>query len=79
MIPGEPVAERLAHRLEIRARAMDHHNRRAGGIPRPDVEHVEPAAGDLDHPALGGIKPLQDQHAGLRDQRQNHQRRHQDR
>lgn len=35
--------------------------------PRPDVENVEPAAGDLDHPALGGIEALQDKDTGLRD------------
>lgn len=46
--------------------------------PRPDVENVEPAAGDLDHPALGGIEALQDKDTGLRDQRQDRQRRHED-
>jgi hypothetical protein len=55
---------------------VDHHDRRSG-IARPDVEHVEAGAGDLDHPALRGKSALQDQDAGLCDQRQDRQR-HQD-
>jgi hypothetical protein len=35
-------------------------------------------AGDLDHPALGRIKALQDKDPGLRDQRHDRQRRHHD-
>ena len=55
---------------------MDHHDRRAGGIARPDIEDVEACAGNLDHPALRRIGALQDKDTGLRDQRQNRQRRH---
>jgi hypothetical protein len=76
MIFGEPVAERLAHDLEIRARAMDHHDRRTGRIARPDIEDVQAGAGNLDHPALRGIGALQDEDTGPRDQRQDRQRRH---
>ncbi len=55
---------------------MDHYNRRTGGIARPDVDDVEPCAGDLDHAASRGIGALQGKNAGLRDQCQDCQRRH---
>jgi hypothetical protein len=70
MIPSEPLAERSAHHFQIGARAMDHHHRRAGGIVRPNIEDVNPRAGDLDHPALRRINALQDQNTDMRD-RQN--------
>ena len=75
MMFGEQVAER-PHRFEIRARAMDHHDRRAGGVARPEIDDVETRAGDVDGLALLRIDALQGKHAGLRDQRQNNQRRH---
>ena len=55
---------------------MDHHDRRAGGVARPEIDDVETRAGDVDGLALLRIDALQGQHAGLRDQRQNNQRRH---
>ena len=55
---------------------MDHHDRGAGGIARPEIDDVETCAGDVDGLALLRISALQDKHAGLRDQRQNDQRRH---
>ena len=76
MMLGEPLAERPAHHFQIRACAMDHHDGRTGFIARPDLEHVEAGAFDLDHPALGRIGALQRQDAGLCDQRQQRQRRH---
>ena len=42
----------------------------------PISSDVEGSAGHLDHAALRGIGALQGHHAGLRDQRQHSQRRH---
>ncbi len=55
---------------------MDHHDWRTGGIARPDIDDVECCAGDLDHLALRGIGALQGKDTGLRDQRQDRERRH---
>ncbi len=76
MLLSQQISERLPHRLQIRTRAMDHHDRRSDRIAPPDVENVERGAGDLDRPALGGMGALQDKDTGPRDQRQNDQRRH---
>ena len=76
MLARKPVAERLPHGLQVRTGAMDHHNRRTGSIARADFDDVERCAGHLDHPALRGISALQDNDTGLRDQRQDQQRRH---
>ena len=76
VIAGEPFAERLPHHLEIGTRAMEHHDRRTGGVARADIDDMERRARDLDHPALRRIGALQRQNAGLRDQRQHRQRRH---
>jgi hypothetical protein len=75
MMFGEQIAER-PHRFEIRAGAMDHHDRRAGGVAWPEIDDAETCAGNLDGFALRRIDALQGQYAGLRDQRQNNQRRH---
>ena len=37
---------------------MEHHDRRTGGVARADIDDVEGPAGDLDHPAPGGMGPL---------------------
>ena len=55
---------------------MDHHDRRAAGIARPNIYDIELCTGDLDHLALRGIGALQGKDTGLRDQRQDRQRRH---
>ena len=55
---------------------MQHHDRRTGGVTRADIDDVEGPAGDLDHPAPGGMRLLRQPDAGLRDQRQHRQRRH---
>ncbi len=73
---GKHVAKRTPHHFEIRTRAMDHHDGRTGGIAWPDIDDMERRAGDLDQLALRRIGALQEKHAGLRDQRQHHQRRH---
>ena len=44
VIFGKPVAERLPHAFEIGTGAVDHHDRGAGGIARPDIDDVEGAA-----------------------------------
>ena len=46
VIFGKPVAERLSHDLQIRTRAMDHHERRTVDVARPDIDDVEFCAGD---------------------------------
>ena len=79
MLPGQQVAERLPHRLEIGARAVDHHHGRTGGIAWTDIDDVKRGPGNLDDPALQRIGALQDQDTGLRDQRQYNQRRHHNR
>ena len=76
MVFGKHVAERLPHALQIGAGAMDHHDRRAGGVVRPDIHDMERRAGDLDHPPLRGIGALQGKDARLRGHRQDNQRRH---
>ena len=76
MLPGKPLADRLPHHLEIGTRAMEHHDRRTGRVARADIDDVEGSARHLDHPALGGMGPLAEKNAGLRDQRQHRQRRH---
>ena len=55
---------------------MDQHDSRTGRVARPDIDDVERRAGHLDHLALRGIDALQGQDTGLRDQRQDQQRRH---
>ena len=57
---------------------MQHHDRQAGRVARADIEDMEGPARHLDHPALGGMGPLREKNAGLRDQRQHRQRRHDD-
>jgi hypothetical protein len=71
----ELVAKRQAHRPAIRTRAMDHHDGRPRGVTRAEFDDVQPCAFDIDHPAQRRISALQHDHAGLRDQHQNHQRR----
>jgi len=70
------LAERPPHRFEIGTGAMQHHDRRTGGIARTDIEDVEGPAGHLDHSALGRMSPLAEKNAGWRNQRQHRQRRH---
>jgi hypothetical protein len=55
---------------------MDNHDRWADRIARPDVEDIEGGATDFDLLTLGRIGALQDKDTGLRDERQNSQRRH---
>ena len=74
----KPLADRLPHHFEIGTCAMQHHDRQAGRVARPDIDDVERAAGNLDHAALRRVGALHEQHAGLRDQRQHRQRRHHD-
>ncbi|GAC1332067.1 MAG: hypothetical protein NVS4B4_00890 [Bradyrhizobium sp.] len=57
---------------------MDHHDRRAGGVARPDVHDMERGAGDLDHPPLRGISTLQGHDTDLRYQRERNERYHDD-
>ena len=57
---------------------MDHHDRWTGSVARPEIDDVEPGAGDLDHLALRGVCALQGKDPGLRYQRQDRQRRHDD-
>ena len=37
---------------------MQHHDRRTGRVARADIDDVKGRAGDLDHPALGGMGAL---------------------
>ena len=53
---------------------MDENDRRAGGVLRSDIEHVERRASYLDRFAVRGITMLKDDDAGLRRQRQHHKR-----
>ncbi len=76
MLFGKPAAERLPHAFEIGAGAVDHHDRGACGIARPDIDDVESAARHFDDLALRGIGARQQEDASLRDQRQDHQRGH---
>ncbi len=76
VLPGKPFADRLPHHLEIGTRAMEHHDRRTGRVARADIDDVEGPARHLDHPALGRMGPLAEKNAGLRDQHQHRQRRH---
>jgi len=55
---------------------MEHHDRRPGGVARPELDDMQRGAGDLDHAALRRKTALQEQDTGLRDQRQHGQRRH---
>ena len=54
MVLGEPIAQRLPHGFQVRTRAVDHHDRRTGGVARPEIDDVERRAGDLDRLALRG-------------------------
>src|ERR1700735_1110353 len=53
---------------------MNENDGRAGGISRPDIEHIERRAGFLDRLSLSGQTMLKDHDAGLRSQRQHHER-----
>src|SRR3984893_5841109 len=55
---------------------MDHHDGRAGAIARAEVEDVQCCAVDLDRLALCGIEALHATHTGLRDQRKQCERCH---
>ena len=39
---------------------MQHHDRRAGRVARADFDDVKDGAGDLDHPAPGGMGALRE-------------------
>jgi hypothetical protein len=69
------LAKRLPHHFQVCAGAMDHHHGRANGVARPHIDHVECRAGNRDHLALRRIGALQGKDTGLRDQRQDRQRR----
>ncbi len=75
MVLGQEIAERMPHHFEIRARAMQHHDRQAR-IARADIDDVKRRAINLDHPALRRKGALHGDDSGLRDQRQQNQRRH---
>jgi hypothetical protein len=47
MGPCQPLAER-AHHFEVGTRAMEHHDRRAGGVARAEIDDVEGTALDLE-------------------------------
>ena len=51
-------ANGLPHHFEIGAGAMQHHDRRTGRIARADIDDMKRRAGNLDHPARGGMGPL---------------------
>ena len=72
---GQQVAERMAHGLEVRTGAVNHHDRHAAA--RPNIDDVELPTRDLDQSALTRIEPIERNDPGLRDQRQNSQRHHQ--
>ena len=55
---------------------MDHHNRRAFGVARPEVEDVQCCTFNLDHAALRRMEALQRKDSRLRDQRQQRERGH---
>lgn len=55
---------------------MQHHDRRAGSIARPDIDDVKLRAVDFDDAALRRIGALQGKHADLRDSGQRRQRHH---
>jgi hypothetical protein len=55
---------------------MNHQDGRTGGVARPDIEDVEFGVRDLDHPALHRVGALEGKDTGLRRQRQNSQRCH---
>jgi hypothetical protein len=76
MMLGQHFAERLSHRLEIAARAMHQQDRRAGGVGRPQFDHIQRRAGDIHNFPLERIMALDHKNADLRDQRQHHQRSH---
>jgi hypothetical protein len=78
MISREHLAERLPHHLQIRAGAMDHHDRRAEAIAWPKVDDVEPGAGYPDHPALRRKSTLHGKDTGLRHKDQHRQGYHHD-
>ncbi len=69
------VAERMAHGLEVRTGAVNHHDRHAAA--RPNIDDVELPTCDLDQSALTRVEPIERNNPGLRDQRQNSQRHHQ--
>ena len=76
MFCGKQIAERVPHGFQVGTGAMDHHDGRPGRVARPDVDDIEDGAGNLDRLALRRIGALQEEHAGLRDQRQHRQHRH---
>ena len=75
----KPLADRLPHHFEVGTGAMQHHDGGTGRIARADIDDMKGRAGNLDHPALGGMGPLRQPNPGLRDQRQDRQRRHDNR
>src|SRR5581483_4951316 len=78
MARGQHVAERVAHHFQIRARAVDHDNRRASGIFRPEVDGVEARARNLDRLTARRETILKQENARLRRERENRQRRNED-
>lgn len=75
MLAGEAIAERPPHRFQIGARAVQHHDRQAS-VARAEIDDVKHGAVDRDHPALRWKGALHGDDSGLRNQRQQNQRRH---
>src|SRR6478735_1401375 len=56
--------------------AMQQQDRRTRGVARPQFDHIQRRAGDIDLPSLRWIEPFEHKNAGLCDQRQHRQPRH---
>src|ERR1700733_8179997 len=76
VLAGEHLAQRELQRLQIRAGTMNQHDRRTGRVARAKFDDVERRARPLDAFSLLGIAAFQDNDTGLCDQRQHHQRGH---
>ena len=75
MLCGEHVAQRLPHREQVGARAVQQQKRRRCGLARPQIHHIQNRAGDRDRLSLRLEAALEQGNTDSRGNRQRQQRR----
>jgi len=78
VVVRQKIAERLPHRLQVGACAVDHHNGRVSRIVSPQFDHIQDRASDLDRLSPWRVSLLKYNHTGLREQRKHCQCRYND-
>ena len=77
MTGRKPLGKR-PHHLQIGACAMQQHDRREARVTPPQIDHIQTCAGDRDRLTPRWISPFKDKNAGLCEQCEGDQHRHED-